>query len=215
MAIETDPTTTAVAKAIEESVKAIKDWGDKLLGPTLTQGGGILGDTVAYWRFKNQIRLLERTKKYLDAKGISPKALPPTIIVPLLEHGSLEEEPKMQDRWSRLLATAVSEPDSVSPAFPRILSELSPLEANIIEWMQKRVISQVGWVATWDQIRDEFKINTIRYQVAIGNLVRLNLCRDTPIGDDGSRSTEWQSYQRVEFTRLGDAFVYACRSNAP
>lgn len=208
-----DPISGALDKAAEETIKVIREWGDKLLGPTLTQVGGLLGDSVAHWRFKNQVKILEKTKEYLEKKGISPKALPPTIVIPLLEMSSLEEEPGMQKRWSQLLSTAISDPVSVTPAFPKILSELSPLEANIIDWMQRRVVSQVGWVSSWEQIRTEFKIDTTSYQIAIGNLVRLNLCRDTPIGDTDSHSSEWESYQRVEFTRLGNAFVYACSSN--
>lgn len=210
--------STAIEKGIEEAAKAAKDYMDKLVGPGLEQGGGIIGDTVAYWRFKNQVNLVLKAKTFLEGKGIEPQRLLPKVVAPLLEAGSLEGEDDMKDRWAALLASAAAEPSSVPPAFPRILSELSSTEARILEWMTERVHQQVGWVATFQEIHDAHHLATWEYEVLMGNLVRLNLCRPSPnpdLMDDENvrRSTEWLSYQRVEFTRLGIAFVRACRAS--
>lgn len=40
----------------------------------------------------------------------------------------------MHDRWAARLANAAAVPDTISPAFPRILAELSPLDANILQY---------------------------------------------------------------------------------
>jgi hypothetical protein len=211
-----DPVSTAIEKGIEEAAKAAKDYLDKLVAPGLEQSGGIIGDTVAYWRFKNKVNLALKAKAFLEAKGIEPKRVLPKVVAPILEAGSLEEEDELKGQWAALLPSAASDPEKVPPAFPRILSELSTVEARILEWLTTRVDRQVGWVATGEEIRAAHHLATWKYDVLMGNLVRLNLCRPSQnpdlFDDDNTRgSTEWLSYQQVEFTRLGWAFVYACR----
>jgi len=77
--VPTDPMSSAIEKGIEEAAKAAKDYLDKLVVPGLEQGGGIIGDTVAYWRFKNKVNLVLKAKAFLEAKGIEPKRLLPGI----------------------------------------------------------------------------------------------------------------------------------------
>jgi hypothetical protein len=79
-----------------------------------------------------------------------------------------------------------------------------------------RVHREVGWVAMGQEIRDVHHLATWEYEVLMGNLVRLNLCKPSPNPelmelDNIRRGTEWLSYQRIEFTRLGIAFVRACQ----
>ena len=213
-----DPLSTAIDKSFEETAKIAKEYLDKLIGPGLEESGGIIADTVAYWRFKNKVNLVLKAKAFLQSKAIDPKRVLPKVIAPLLEAGSLEEENDMKDRWATLLASAATEPRSVPPAFPKILSELSSTEANILDWLTDRVHKQDGWFASGDEIRDVHKI-TWEYEVLMGNLVRLNLCRpaqelEYPINYTDStttRITEWQSYQQIELTQLGYKFVQACR----
>src|SRR5437773_2026679 len=115
-----DPMNTAVEKSIEEAAKAAKDYLDKLIAPGLEEGGGIIADTVAYWRFKNKINLVLKAKAFLEAKGLEPHRLLPNVVGPLLEAGSLASEQDMQIRWAALLANAALEPEDVPPSFPRI-----------------------------------------------------------------------------------------------
>jgi hypothetical protein len=205
---------TAVEKGIEEAAKAAMHYLDKLVSPGLEEAGGIIGDTVAYWRFKNKVNLVLKAKAFLEAKGIEPRRLLPKVVAPLLEAGSLEEDNDMKDRWAALLASAAADPKRVPPAFPRILSELSSTEAQILEWMTDRVHQQVGWVSSGKDISDAHHLATWEYEVLMGNLVRLNLC--SPILSTGMNkiyigAEEFPPYQQVQFTRLGHAFVQACR----
>jgi hypothetical protein len=122
----------------------------------------------------------------------------------------------MKDRWAALLASAATDPNKVPPAFPRILSEISSKEALILEWMTDRVHQQIGWVSNGEEIRDVHHLATWEYELLMGNLMRLNLCRPTQNPVDGiviGRITEWDSYREVQFTRLGYAFVGACRAS--
>ena len=211
-----DPMNTAIEKGIEEAAKAAKDYLDKLLTSGLEQTGGIIGDTVAFWRFKNKVNLVLKAKAFLEAKGIEPGRVLPKVVAPLLEAGSLEEESDMKDRWAALLASAATDPNKVPPAFPRILSEISSKEALILEWMTDRVHQQIGRFSNGAEIRDVHHLATWEYELLMGNLIRLNLCRPTQNPVDGiviGRITEWDSYQELQFTRLGYAFVGACRAS--
>ncbi|MFH0728784.1 MAG: Abi-alpha family protein [Pseudomonadota bacterium] len=215
--ISKDPLSTAIDKGVEEASKVAKEYLDKLIGPGLEEGGGIIADTVAYWRFKNKVNLVLKAKAFLEGKAIDPKRVLPKVIAPLLEAGSLEGEHDMKDRWAAMLASAASEPKSVPPAFPKILSELSSTEAKILEGMADRVHNQVGWFASGEEIREVHKLATWEYEVLMGNLVRLNLCRpaqelEYQTDSTTTRINEWQSYQQIEFTRLGYRFVEACRA---
>ena len=211
-----DPMNTAIEKGIEEAAKAAKDYLDKLLTSGLEQTGGIIGDTVAFWRFKNKVNLVLKAKAFLEAKGIEPGRVLPKVVAPLLEAGSLEEESDMKDRWAALLASAATDPNKVPPAFPRILSEISSKEALILEWMTDRVHQEIGWISNGEEIRNVHHLATWEYELLMGNLIRLNLCRPTQNPVDGiviGRITEWDSYQEVQFTRPGYAFVGACRAS--
>lgn len=91
-------------------------------------------------RFKTQVKILEKAQAMLDAANLSGHAVPAKTLVPLLELCSLEKEDddEMQTRWAALLANAATEeqPGSiVLPSFSQILSELSPLEARMLDWL--------------------------------------------------------------------------------
>ena len=113
-----DPLSAVVEKGVEEAAKVAKDYLDKLVAPGLEESGGIIADTVAYWRFKNKINLVLKSKAFLESKGIEPKAVLPKVVAPILEAGSLENE-EMKDRWAALLASAATDPERVLPHFPR------------------------------------------------------------------------------------------------
>jgi hypothetical protein len=211
-----DPINTGIEKGIEEAAKMAKDYLDKLITPALEEGGGIIGDTVAYWRFKNKVNLVLKAKAFLESKGIQPKQLLPKVVAPLLEAGSLEEDEDMKSRWAALLASAATDPISVPPFYPKILSELSSSEARILEWMAERTEQQIGWVLSGQEIRTKFLIMPPQYEVLMGNLVRLNLCSPLlgsgTMGKDYVGAEDWPPYQQVQFTRLGYSFVKACQA---
>ena len=60
--------------------------------------GLMFGERVRYFRLKNSLRLFEKTKALLDAKGIEPTAVPLRILLPLLEGASLEDNQSLADK---------------------------------------------------------------------------------------------------------------------
>lgn len=119
---------------LDKGLEVAKQFLDKLVAPAAEEVGLLLRDTVAQWRFRNQVRVLTRSKAFCDANGITPSAISLKLLCPLLENASLEEDETMQDKWATLLANlADSEQNIQNHVFPYILSQLSKNEFLFLE----------------------------------------------------------------------------------
>jgi hypothetical protein len=93
----------------------------------------MLADHVRYLRFRRSLKLMDRARAVLEARGVEPNAVPHRVLVPLLEAGSLEDDPDMSERWAQLLASAAEDPNVVAPSFPEVLRQLEPVEARLLD----------------------------------------------------------------------------------
>lgn len=120
--------------AIERSVEIARDFLDKLMAPAAEEVGLLLRDTVALWKFRNQVRILTKAKAYCDTNGISPTAISLKLLCPLLENAALEEDESLQDKWAVLLSNLVdSEQNIESHVFPYILGQISAKEFAFLD----------------------------------------------------------------------------------
>jgi len=110
---------------------------DEILSPSLKEVGLLAQDQVRYWRYKNQIRILNRAKEISYKNKISIRKVPVKTLAPLLDHGSLEEDENIQEKWAALLAKAVDPSYSIDfvTIFIEILRQLSPIEVKILDLM--------------------------------------------------------------------------------
>src|SRR5438309_6061589 len=67
--------------------------------------------------------------------GREIKTIPGRVLFPLAELAANEDDESMQARWAALLARGSTDPDSIPPAFPRLLSEVSPSEARLLDYL--------------------------------------------------------------------------------
>jgi hypothetical protein len=82
---------------------------EKIVAGPIMEGTGIFTDKVKYWRFKNQINIIIKAKKFLKEKGINvPKKIPIKDLTTLLENASFEENEQIQDNWANLLANTLN-----------------------------------------------------------------------------------------------------------
>src|SRR5262245_29988070 len=91
-------------QGLGKALETAKDYADAVLLQPLNQIGGILSDTMGYWRLKNQVRLLLKAKKLLEESNINPDKMLPEIFVPLLEDGGNVEDETLADMFASLLA---------------------------------------------------------------------------------------------------------------
>ncbi len=121
-------------KAWGDALSTAKGYADAILLKPLNELGGILSDTVGYWRLKNQVRLMLKAKEWLEQKNIDPARLRPDIFVPLLEDGGNTEDEGLADMFAALLACHL-DPNAqglVHPSYTKVLSQMSPLDARMM-----------------------------------------------------------------------------------
>jgi len=133
---------TAEEKFVEESFQTARHYLDLIVKEPASAVGGVLADRVNYWRWKNKITLLLKAKKFLEDKGIEPKQLLPSTVVPLIDAAADVDDPLLSDMFAGLLAShvATSNPNEVHPSYTKILEQLSPLDAVLINEVHASVL---------------------------------------------------------------------------
>ena len=125
-----DITSTVLEKGLDTA----KSFLDKLIMPAIEETGLLLKDQVTIWKFKNQVRMLNKAKLYCEKNNISPKTISLKLLCPLLDYSGLEEDEILHDKWAILLSNMVdSEQNIENHVFPYILSQLSSNEFLVLE----------------------------------------------------------------------------------
>jgi hypothetical protein len=131
------------SSTIEKGLEIAKNFVDKLIMPSVEETGLLVKDHITMWRFKNQIKMLNKAKEYCEKHKIESKKITLKVLVPLLEYSSLEEDDEMQDKWSLLLSNLIdSEQNIENHVFPYILSQLSKDEFFPLEKVYDNCISR-------------------------------------------------------------------------
>jgi hypothetical protein len=113
-------------KAITKVTDAVIQFLGLIIKPGSKELGLLIEDKVRSWRVQNQIEILIKTQKHVEERGININTIPLKILVPLLEHGSLEEDEALQNIWAKMLANMLdSDNNYQNHIFPYILSQIS------------------------------------------------------------------------------------------
>jgi hypothetical protein len=125
-----DITSTALEKGIDTA----KSFLDKLIMPAIEETGLLIKEQVTMWKFKNQVRMLNKAKLYCERNNISHKTISLKLLCPLLDYSGLEEDEILHDKWAILLSNMIdSEQNIENHVFPYILSQLSSNEFLVLE----------------------------------------------------------------------------------
>lgn len=192
------------AKIAKGAASAAQGLLTKLLGPGAEEAGLLLKDSVQIWRLKNQVRILARAKELLDMKGIEPSQIPLRTLVPIMEGAALEENCVLAERWACLIANASAGNACYNhPAFPRLLTEMTPDEARFLDELNK-----VGGLTDWPEFRSamlkKLKVQKEDVNRIFGNLDRLGLCQI-------AGKTE-EKGSNLSIREFGKTFLRACSS---
>lgn len=202
-----DITSTAVEKAID----AAKDFLQKLVGPSIEEMGLLLSDNVKVWRFKNQIRNINKVKAIVDKQKVNVKRPEMKVLVSYLEGVSLEEDETLQDMWANLFTNYIDTDIILTlTVYPSILKQLSTTEVAILKHMDE--YRKLHYRNDWHIIKSDG---------AIGNLERLGLIRNElklstynqHTNDDGHSDLDIEEIGSDYYylTSFGSDFVNACK----
>lgn len=197
----------------------LKESLDKLVNPSSKELGELFGDEIRLLRFKSSLKTFQMAKEMLSKVGLQARPIDLKLLIPLLEHCSLEdEESPLIEKWAGLLATASSKGiDNYS--YPHILNELSPKEVDLLDQVYDVTLKSI----TKEQrltygiesglICKILKFDMTEFEVVADNLFRLNLCQPAAssgilAGDD---PVVVRSYKIICMTSLGMDFVRVCR----
>jgi hypothetical protein len=204
---------------IEANQKEISDFFGGIIPSFVKEGGGILTDTVRFWRWKNQVNIIKKAKEKVEKSGLEKKQVPLKTLLPLIENSALEEEESIQEKWANILANAITAEKEIKPNYAEILKELSSLEIIILDKLfdesnkesdyKKRRLLQFSK----QKISEIFKISDEQADLIIENLYRLNLCQ-APAGQGvaiGEFKFALRTTEVFEFTTFGYHFVQSCK----
>ena len=122
------------SSVLEKGVDVAKDFLDKLIMPAIEETGLLIKDHVTLWKFKNQVRMLNKAKDYCEKNNISFKTISLKLLCPLLDYSGIEEDEILQNKWAILLSNMVdSEQNIENHVFPYMLSQLSTNEFLVLE----------------------------------------------------------------------------------
>jgi hypothetical protein len=217
--------TPEESQALGKALEAAKDYADAVVKGALSEFGGILSDTVGYWRLKNRVRLMLKAKRWLEDKGVQPGKLLPEVFVPLLEDGGNVEDETLADMFASLLAGHLdpNQQDEVHPSSTKVLAQLSPLDAKLMLAFRGHMSDKVaresglrGHVLTAKDMAEEIGMSKRVTYLSCLNLARLGIVdhlgyrspEGHPTPTVFEDSPEHQLYRMSEY---GVAFCDACQ----
>lgn len=215
---------TVQAEVAKEALAAARSYADAIILDPLKEFSGILTDTIGYWRLRNQVRLILKAKQWLEDKGVEPAKLLPEIFVPLIGCGGEKEDETLSDMFASLLASHLDpeRQDAVHPSFPKVLSELSPLDAKILVGFRRlasapqyRELGLRGAPMTVEMVAEQWHVSRQKAYLTCLNLERLGLLtllgarppENHPLPTIFEDSRDHQEFRISEF---GIVFCDAC-----
>lgn len=203
------------AKAAAELEPAIEAFAEATgaLGP-VRELNGWLSDVFRARREAHAAKVFMKATEKIKASGLPAHAVRDKLLRAVMEDGSMEDDEGMQERWATLLANAATDnEDEIKLAYPKILAELEPKEAQLLERL---------WVKTPNPAEEPFETvgsettSDLVDIAGIYNLERLGLLKWI-----WSTATTWDELSNgqvtlkgVQLTELGWALVAACNSSA-
>lgn len=204
---------------IEASKEEVQSFFNSIIPDFVRDAGGILSDNVRFWRWQNQVSIVKKVKEKIEQSGLPKKQIPLKVLIPILEHSSLEEDSDLQDKWANMLANAISGNKEISPNYVAILSELSSVEVGLLDKLHDEASKIIDYDKRKDlQFGRENICKILGIEVAsadliIENLIRLGLCQ-SPAGSGisvGDYKFALRTTAIFEMTSLGYEFVSSCK----
>lgn len=223
---------------LPEDIRRLLDYADLLMKPALEEVGGIIGDQVKAWRYKNQLRLIEKVKEIHSNKGIeSPRSIPVKTLGNLLNFSSYEEDENIKEKWANLLANATDPSNEFNEHFTlvNILKELTADEVMVLDFMYEK---SVKWKSDRPQECSENILRSMaikngaedynrredqeREAIILDSLIRNRLIKPVEgeikdkrrdYGSDYSSGYYLEKSRKIILTNLGWRLVQECSNN--
>jgi hypothetical protein len=130
-----------IADAVSTVTQATTDGVGAILSriclPAAQEFGLLLQDKVRIWRVNNLVEIVQKAEhKLRSLPNFESLHAHPRLVGAILEHGSWEDEPSVQDMWAGLLASGCTNDgrSQENSIFVGILSQLTANQVRILEF---------------------------------------------------------------------------------
>jgi hypothetical protein len=103
-----------------------------VFGMTAEEMGKTLRTSIRNFNAKKTAETFAVVYKQLEETGIEAHRVAPKILYPILDGISLEEDDYLKEKWTKLLASSITE-GGTHPSYTSILSDLSSLDAKVLQ----------------------------------------------------------------------------------
>lgn len=163
----------ATSKAIDASTKA-GEFFSKVMGDLITDGVGLVGDRIRFYRIERAVLLAERTDALLKGRNVtSVRAVAPNIALPIIEAAATELDDDLHAKWAELLAQAMdAEAHVVDRRLIDALLSLSPTDSKVFDAIAQCALDEDHASTTqlqtfWDDESGDKKLAMTREEVQI------------------------------------------------
>ncbi|HPD17886.1 MAG TPA: Abi-alpha family protein [Planctomycetota bacterium] len=212
------------SQTLAKAVGVAREYADIVVKGPLSELGGMLTDVVGNWRLKNRVRIMLRTKRWLEERGVEPRKVLPDVFVPLLEDGGNVEDESLSDMFASLLACHLdpAQQAQVHPSYTKVLAQLSPLDARIMLIFRQGVSDRVaresglkGHVLAAREIANGLDMPFRAAYLSCLNLERLGIVENVRVQPPKEHPVPHMfeddpSFQRYRMSEYGVAFCDAC-----
>ncbi len=187
-----EKTIQEVAKAAGKALDVVKGAGgflDDILGRTFRELGAIPADWARLLRLQCLLLVGVKTKRLLDARGITAgqlRAIDPHLALPLFDGASLEGADAIQDLWAALIANSVDPERCVRlrKIFIEVLRSLEPVDARVLQFLSEPSLDErytilTGATVNADVIAREIAVDAADVKVSLQTLARYQCVVDS------------------------------------
>lgn len=191
---------------IEASTEEMESFFAGILPGFAKEFGGIMTDTVRFWRWKNQVNIVRKARTKIEEAKLEGKPTQVKLLAPIMEGCSVEEDESLQEKWVNLLANAVTGITDVETNFVDVLKSLSPLDAKVLDYcfdkheeFQRNATIAPRWIG------EQFSLSDERVEFLIEKLLRLNLIR---LEKKRSFGISWSKDIPSDYDMFGTSTIY-------
>ncbi len=206
--------------SISSAERGLIGFLERIFGVPLGEAAMLVTDRVRFWRFKQKLKLQEKTEEILHARGVEEtRTVPAKVAVPLLEAASLEDDESIHTLWSRLLANAMDPgwKDEITSTHVSVLGQLQPIDALILQRIYQDLARSGGSLPQTlfarSRLAAALGVDENRIELSLLNLVRLGCVTPGVVSAalkvGGDALSSYKGTEMVHLSLLGYHLMFA------
>jgi hypothetical protein len=211
MSEEIELVSESVGKAVGALVEA-----SGLLGP-VKQLSEYLTKRIYYRQLPTIARVATLAAQKIERLGLPPASVDDPVVLRILEDSAGAQDETMRERWANLIAnTTASASQRHYVAYARILAELEPVEAGLLDSVAENRTFAEAPLTTRLSVGELTQTEGVT-RAGVDNLIRLGVLRHEEPADQSWEEigASHDLIANLQFTVQGWAFVQACREPRP